>query len=314
MATPSDAMRACVIFNPTARGEKAREFARFLATIAPAADLRPTTGPGSARLLARDAADAGHDLVIAAGGDGTVFEVLNGLADSRNGFEHTALSVLPLGTANVFAHELGIPSHPAKAWEALQGGSLRRIDSGLAEFCDADGSPRFAHFVIVAGAGLDARAVQLVDWNLKRHTGKLAYITAACRALLTHPDRPRCRINGAEFAGRAVLVGNGRFYAGQLAVFPDGDLASGHLHVRGVPAVSVEMLLRCLGSYLTGRWSLEPQLPGASVPELHLTSDTPVPLQLDGEFVGWLPATLRILPAALQVLAPPARRPEARKP
>lgn len=297
-------MRACVIFNPAARGEKARQFARFLATIGPAADLRPTTGPGSARELAREAADAGHDLVIAAGGDGTVFEVLNGLADSRHGLDHTALSVLPFGTANVFAHELGIPTRPDRAWTALQQGSLRRIDCGIAEFRDLQGAPRTARFVIVAGAGLDARAVQLVDWNLKRHTGKLAYITAACRAFLQHPDLARCQINGTEFTGRAILIGNGRFYAGDLPIFPDGDLASGRLHVRGVKAVTADILIRCLGAYLTGRWSLDRKLAGASVPELHLTSDTPVPLQLDGEFVGWLPATLRILPAALQVLAP----------
>lgn len=297
-------MRACVIFNPAARGDKARQFARFLDTIAPAADLRPTTGPGSARLLAREAADSGRNLVIAAGGDGTVFEVLNGIADSPKGLEHTALSVLPFGTANVFAHELGIPIRPEIAWSSLQGGSLRRIDCGFAEFIDNEGAPRTARFVIVAGAGLDARAVQLVDWNLKRRAGKLAYVTAACRAFLTHPDLARCQINGAEFTGRAVLIGNGRFYAGDLPIFPDGDLASGRLHVRGVKAVTAPMLLRCLTAYLTGHWSLDRQLTGASVPELHLTSDTPVPLQLDGEFVGWLPATLRILPAALQVLAP----------
>ena len=76
-------MRACVIFNPAARGDKARQFARFLDTIAPAADLRPTTGPGSARLLAREAADSGRNLVIAAGGDGTVNEALQGLAGQR---------------------------------------------------------------------------------------------------------------------------------------------------------------------------------------------------------------------------------------
>lgn len=304
-------MRACVIFNPSARGDRARQFARFLATIAPATDLLPTTGPGSARDLAREAADADRPLVVAAGGDGTVFEVLNGIADSRHGFERTALSVLPLGTANVFAHELGIPSDPARAWEALRHGSRRRIDCGFAEFHDADGAPLQARFVIVAGAGLDARAVQLVDWNLKRHTGKLAYITAACRALLSHPDHPRCRIDGREFTGRAVLVGNGRFYAGDLPIFPDGDLASGRLHVRGVRSVSPRILLGCLTSYLTGRWALDSQLAGASVDELHLTADAPVPLQLDGEFVGWLPATLRILPAALEVLAPtpPTPRP-----
>ena len=300
-------MRACVIFNPSARGDKARQFTQLLHSLGNDIKLLPTTGPGTARTLAYQAARSGHDLVVAAGGDGTVFEVLNGIADAPKALEHTALSVLPLGTANVFAHELGLPTNPALAWEAIQSGTLRQIDCGFAEYQDSDGSRRSARFVIVAGAGLDARAVQLVDWKLKRHTGKLAYITAAIRALLQHPDQPQCRINGQIFSGRAILVGNGRLYAGELPVFSDGDLASGHLHVRGVKAVSAEILFRCLAAYLTGRWSLDPKLAGTSVPELHLTSDAPVPLQLDGEFVGWLPATLRILPASLKVLAPKPR-------
>jgi YegS/Rv2252/BmrU family lipid kinase len=298
-------MRPCVIFNPSARGDKARRFASFLTTIAPSAQLLPTTGPGSARTLARDAATAGEELIIAAGGDGTVFEVLNGIADAPHGLLHTTLSVLPLGTANVFAHELGIPQDPALAWKSLLHASPRTIDCGLAEFHNHDGSPAQARFVIVAGAGLDARAVQLVDWNLKRHTGKFAYITAACRALLTHPDLPRCHVQGTEMSGRAILVGNGRFYAGDLPIFPDGDLSSGRLHVRAVRRVSPDILLGCLTSYLTGRWSLDSRLQAASTSELHLTADAPVPLQLDGEFVGWLPATLRIQPGALRVLAPP---------
>lgn len=300
------ARRPCVVFNPTARGDQARRLHQVLDAIAAPGVLRPTTGPGDARRLAREAVAAGHDLIFAAGGDGTVFEVLNGLAEAPGGFQRTALAVIPLGTANVLAHELKVPTQPQAAWELQHTGRLRSIDCGFAEFRDDAGKPCRAHFAIVAGAGLDARAVQLVNWSLKRRFGKLAYIAAALRALVQYRDRVRCTLAGQPFSGRVVLAGNGRLYAGELAVFGDGAIDNGRLQVRGVTRISTSLLLGCLRAYLTGRWPFDGRLPADTVPELSLESDGRVPLQLDGEFAGWLPARLRILPSTLRVLVPSA--------
>lgn len=297
-------MRACVVFNPFACGERAKRFRQLLAEIGPRAELRPTTGPGAARAIAEDAVKSGHELVIAAGGDGTVYEVLNGIADVPGGLDQTTLGVLPLGTANVLAHELGVPTNPERAWECLRRGRSREIDCGVAEFTDHLGAPSRAHFAVVAGAGLDARAVQRVDLRLKKRAGKLAYIAAALHALIRFPDLVRCTLDGVPFHGRAVLVGNGRFYAGRIPIFSDGALDSGVFHVRGVESISFGMLARCLVAYLTERWTLEGRLVADRVSELRLESERPVPLQLDGEFAGWLPATMRILPRQLRVLSP----------
>lgn len=296
--------RVCVIFNPTARGEQARRCREFLQRAAGDAELVPTTGPGAARALARDAVLSGFERIIAAGGDGTVFEVMNGMADAPDGLARAALGVLPLGTANVLAHELGMPGEPRTAWRVLQHAIERRVDGCHAEFRDDDGAWRQAHFAIVAGAGLDARAVQQVNWNLKRRLGKLAYVAAAVRALVAFRDRVRCSLGDDSFSGRVVLAGNGRLYAGEIAVFGDGALDSGRLHVRGVDRVTPGVLARCLHAWLTGRWTLESRGPAASVEELILEGEGRVPLQLDGEFVGWLPARLRVLPGALRVLVP----------
>jgi len=300
-------MRACVIFNPAARGDQARRFRSVLESATAGAELRPTTGPGAARQLAREAVEQGFDRVVAAGGDGTVFEVLNGLTDAPDGLQRAALGVLPLGTANVLALELGMPRDPARAWRALVSAAEKTVDCGWAEYRDDAGRPQHAHFAIVAGAGLDARAVQLVDRATKQRFGKLAYVLAALRALRRHPDRVQCTLGGRSFDGRAVLAGNGRLYAGKIPVFGDNRLDSGRLHVRGVREVTAGTLARCLHAYLTGRWTLDRQLGAGSVSELSLTTDSTAPLELDGEFVGWLPARLRILPGALRVLVPQAR-------
>lgn len=302
---PADPLHACVIFNPAARGEKARRFRAFLDALGPQAVLKPTTGPGAARALAREAVAQGHSLLLAAGGDGTVFEVLNGIADAPDGLARTTLGVLPLGTANILAHELRVPLQPDLAWNALRQGSLRQVDCGIAQFVDPHGQPCSARFAVVAGAGLDARAVQLVDLRLKRSIGKAAYALAALKALRSFPDQVRCTLAGKPFQGRAVLAGNGRLYAGDIPIFGDGRLDSGRLHVRGVVRVSPALLARCLLAYLTRQWPMEGRLPADTVEELRLESDRPVPLQLDGEFVGWLPATVRVAPAALRLLVPP---------
>lgn len=300
---PPDA-RPCVIFNPAARGERAKRFHHFLSTAGGGARLMPTTCAGAARALAREAIAEGYDLLIAAGGDGTVFEVLNGIADVPDALSRVTLGVLPLGTANVLACELQVPLEPKRAWKNLTQGRVRRVDCGFAQYADTSGVEQKAHFVIVAGAGLDARAIQLVDWNWKKATGKLAYIMAALRAFLKFPDAVRCTLGGVPFKGCALLAGNGRLYAGDIPVFADGALDSGRLHVRGVEAVTAGVLWRCLLGYATRSWPLAGRLASDAVTELRLESDRPVPLQLDGEFVGWLPATIRILPGALRLLTP----------
>lgn len=300
------ARETCVIFNPAARGEKAARFRSFLESTGDEASLRPTTGPGAARGLAREAVEAGFPRVVAAGGDGTVYEVLNGMADADGGLDRAALGVLPLGTANVLAHELGMPMDLERAWAALRTAESRRVDAGWAEFRDGEGRRVTRHFAVVAGAGLDARAVERVDGRLKKRLGKLAYVVAAIEAWRRFPDRVRTTVGGRTFEGRVVLAGNGRLYAGNLEVFPGGALDSGRLRVVGVDRVTVPVLWRCLRAYVSGRWrGVGRGIEGGAVTlAWDGVEGRRVPLQLDGEFVGWLPAVLRVRPGAMRVLVP----------
>lgn len=127
-ATDHFPVRTCVIFNPAARGDKARHFRRHLDEIGGQAALKATTAPGDARRLAAEAVGEGFDLVVAAGGDGTANETLNGLGDIPDGFARARFGVLPLGTVNVFARELKIPLRIEPAWEVLRSGRETRID------------------------------------------------------------------------------------------------------------------------------------------------------------------------------------------
>ena len=155
-------MKTCVIFNPVARGEKAKRFGKYLERIASECALKPTTGPGNARALAAEAVRDGFVTIVAAGGDGTLNEVLNGLGDVPGGLDAARLGVLPLGTVNVFAKEHGVPSNLVAAWEVIRRSREQRIDLGQAEWMDHT-RPQRRYFAQLGGVGLDARAVELVD-------------------------------------------------------------------------------------------------------------------------------------------------------
>jgi diacylglycerol kinase family enzyme len=174
-------VRICVIFNPTARGEKARRFRRHLDDFGTQSTLKLTAAAGDARRLAAEAVGEGCEIIVAAGGDGTLNEVLNGIGDAPEGFERARLGLLPLGTVNVFARELAIPTKLEAAWKIIQQGREMRIDLPSVEH-DSDGTHARRYFAQLAGAGLDARAIELVQWPLKKKIGPLAYIWAGLKA------------------------------------------------------------------------------------------------------------------------------------
>ena len=296
-------MRACVIFNPAAKGQKAERFRRCLAAIATECELKRTTAPGDARCLAAAAITEGHDTVIAAGGDGTLNEVLNGMGDVTDGFERARLGVLPLGTINVFARELGLPTNADAAWPILQRGNERRIDLAGIETGDLD-NPSRNYFAQLAGAGLDARAIQLVDWPLKKKIGPFAYVVAGLKAMTEEQATLTVADGTRTVTGQLVLVGNGSRYGGPFRIFPDAELADGWLHVCLFPRVDWPTLIRCGLALLFTK-----KLPHRGLVRLRAKSFTLIGpsathFEVDGELGGSLPARFTVQPGGLRVLVP----------
>jgi diacylglycerol kinase (ATP) len=292
-----------VIFNPAARGEKARCFRRQLDAIGAHCALKATTAPGIARRLAAEAVNDGFDLIAAAGGDGTINEVLNGIGDALDGFARARLGVLPLGTVNVFARELKIPLRVEHAWEILQSGREIKVDLPRVEF-STDGALQKRYFCQLAGAGLDARAIELVDWQHKKQVGKLAYVIAGLKALCEKKPQIIVRADGQSATGELVLVGNGKFYGGSFAILPLADLRDGRLDLCVFPRANFWTLLRSVPGLL-----LRGKLPARVAQHLgaetfELTSETAAAFELDGEWVGKLPATFSIEREKLRVVVP----------
>jgi len=294
-------MPVCVVFNPTARGNKAVRFRRRLDSLASACALKPTTGPGAATRLAAEAVGEGFDVVVAAGGDGTVNEVLNGIAVA-GGLDRTRLGILPLGTINVFAKELRLPSDPDRAWAIIQDGRETRVDLPWVEWGPSERLERRC-FAQLAGAGLDSRAISFVDWRWKTRIGPLAYVVAGLKAMrgrqpqvtVTLPDQRRA-------TGELVLVGNGALYGGWVTMFPGARLQDGRLDIRVLPRVGIETLMKFGLSWVFRRGLIVRGESHFVAERFTLSSEPAIPFELDGDNSGFLPATFSVQRAVLRVI------------
>ena len=202
-----------VILNPAARSARARKHLDQVRALATGARIAETQAAGDARRLARTLAEEGWSTVVAAGGDGTVNEVVDGLLEADVA-PRPSLGLLPMGTMNVFALELGLPVLSLEGcWERVRAGRTREIDVWRA------GDHRF---IQMAGVGVDAQVIRHTTWESKKQWGPLSYLGTLTRVLERPPAEVRVRVDdGPWLTGSNVLLGNGRFYGGPFAVFPD---------------------------------------------------------------------------------------------
>ena len=236
---------------------------------------------------------AGDRLVVAAGGDGTINEVINGLSTEAT------LGIIPLGTANVLARELRLPLDAERACERLLRGERVRIDLGVAT--NRDGVER--RFACMAGVGFDAQVVRAVTPRLKRYLRSLAFALTAFKVLFSE-DLPWVQVihGDATYTTRFAIVANAHHYGGDFRVSRSGLLTSGELEAILVGRVSVLLRPDILGRILVRR-PLNRFLRSFTAKELRACAPgAEAPVQIDGEVWGHLPMSFRVEPRALQVI------------
>ena len=242
------------------------------------------------------AAAAGDRLVIAAGGDGTVNEVVNGLSKGAT------LGILPLGTANVLARELGLPLDPEAACERVLTGEVVRVDVGVA----TDGGGTERRFACMAGVGFDADVVREVGPRLKRYLRSLAFPLVALKVFL-RGGRPELRIKDgdATHVVQYAVVANGQYYGGDFETAEDASLTSGELQVVLVEKVG-HLARPDVLAHILAKKPLDRTMSSFASRGVHAESaddrGAEIPVQIDGEVWGHLPMSFRIEPAALGVI------------
>ena len=282
-----------LIFNPNARSEKGGKTQQFLMQHANRFALYATNSGQEAVDLARRFADEGEPVVIAAGGDGTLNAVVSGLAGSR-----TALGVMPAGTMNVFARELGIdPNSLPKALEVIEKGLIREVD-----LFSANGSP----FVQMAGVGFDAKVIEETKWESKKMLGPLAYLLAAVKVLGWKPHELEIvTAEGHREKGVAVLCGNGSLYGGQFRLFRNADNLDSKLDVIVFKEAGYRFVLDALHGIAMGGIDLSDSTSYFQSEGITVTCEREVPVQIDGELLGrFKKIEFRETSTRLRVLAP----------
>lgn len=286
-----DKRKLCIIFNPSARGGKATSLYGELKELAGTVPIFAPAAADSIQELSAAVMKQGYDHIIAAGGDGTVNGVINGA-----GTADVLLSVLPLGTMNVFAYELGIRSSQLKkCWEMIQQGRPRAVDLV---------SANQNYFAQLAGVGLDAMTVQATDLQMRKTIGPVSYLLSAAKVIGRPAPTLRLQFEDhSESAGCFVLIGNGRFYGGHFSLFRDARNDDGLLDVMIFKHQSYLDIFRYLQGVLIGNHTGLPDIEYRQVPSVQVVSEEPVPLELDGDVAGSTPVQFQIAPKKLQVVA-----------
>lgn len=238
-------------------------------------------------------ADTDCDLVVVAGGDGTLNGVAGALLDAGK-----PVGVLPLGTANDLARTLGLPFEPQAAAEVIAAGRTRRIDVGL-----ANDRP----FFNVASLGLAAKLAQSLGEGAKHRFGRFSYVLAAIRVLAgARTFRTAIAADGEAVRTRSyqIAVGNGRYYGGGAAVADDAQIDSGRLTLYSLEPGSLWKVVLLAPLFRRGRHVRWREVRTASARTVEIRTPAPMPVNLDGELATETPLTLTVRPKALEVFAP----------
>lgn len=275
---PKD-LRYPLLFNPNARSTRGKRSLKFIMENAQDFVLYATRSIEDAQQLTAKFAANNEPVILAAGGDGTLNAIIKGLIGSN-----TALGVLPTGTMNVFARELGIPvpnrqrSNLNKALRVIKSGHITEVD-----LFHANGQP----FVQMAGVGFDAQVIEETTIESKKLLGPLAYLKSAVKLLGDNPPKMKliCE-DGREIEGVAVLAGNGGLYGGQVRLFPKADNSDGLLDILVFKEAGYKFVLDTLKGMAGVIDLVNSSVEYVQAAEFKVVADRDVPIEVDGEYMG----------------------------
>ena len=314
--------RVALIYNPASgqnwgrRGVAVERAAGALRTAGIEAETLETQGAGSAGKLAKDAVCRGFDTIIACGGDGTVHEVLQQVVGTD-----VALGVLPLGTANALAANLGLLLPPVKAMRKLLAARPVRVPVGRISYRTGSGETQTRYFTVAAGVGADAQFLSRLDAGLKRRLGYVLYLMEAARVWATHSfplfeaafeECASCRPRTVEIS--QLLAVRIRDFGGVLHnLAPGATLHNDGLRLVAFKTRSRYQYLRFLLAVVFGRQTFNGQIELLDAVSVECRprnrSRTRVFAEADGELLGQLPVRIEIVPDAVTLLIPANARP-----
>ena len=257
-----------------------------------------TAAEGQGRELARRAVEEGAKIVVAAGGDGTLNEVVNGLMESGEDRRNVTLGLLPLGTGNDFARCIGLGTDLKLAVETLFNGKSQSVDVGQAQG---------RWFINIAGCGFDAIVAERVNRGFRLLHGTSAYLAAIAHSLLhLKAAELTLTLDGETHHIRALMcsVANATSYGGGMKVTPDARIDDGLFDICLLADAGRMEFVRAFPCVFKGSHITHPKVTMLRARNVYIESDPPLPLLIDGEVLGTTPVTFTLVPNALQILIP----------
>jgi diacylglycerol kinase (ATP) len=279
-------------------------------------ELQPTNAPGHATVMAKAASQTGFHIVAACGGDGTVNEVMNGLVNTE-----TALAVLPAGTVNIWAREMGLPMDVQRSAAATLLAQWRQIDVGRARSMFPRtrrlSRKRVArskepivdrHFLLMAGVGFDAAVTAGINPQEKKRLGAIAYVKQALQIGWNYRgSKVALRIDGKKIRGRFLMavVGNSQLYGGVIKFTLNALLDDGLLDICVIQGRSMLKAPLRLFSVFSRSHHRDNRIKYYQAQQIQFLSRKPIPVQVDGDYLGMTPMLFEVVPQGLWVLVPP---------
>jgi diacylglycerol kinase (ATP) len=304
----SKSHKCVVIYNPQAgklrsKGRDRLERAgRILSEAGHETTLVPTSGPGAAVGIARSSVAEGVGLIVAAGGDGTVNEVAEGMLHST-----VPLGILPAGTANVLATETGMSGNLETAARDLLTYTPERISVGRVHL---NGSASTRHFLLMAGIGLDARIIYNLSAPLKTNLGKMAYWIGAFSLMGRRLEEFSVKVRDRKYRCSFALVSKVRNYGGDLEIARDTSLFDEQFEVVLFQGQNSVRYVRYFIGVMLNRLRGMKGVIILRTPDIQVSSvkDKRIYMQVDGEYAGRLPGSVEIVKDAITLLLPPHYR------
>jgi diacylglycerol kinase (ATP) len=312
---PSRPKRVLIVFNPIAGRRRKKLFAKTVDALNDRGcllDVQATQGPGDAIRIARDAVTAGNfDAIVAAGGDGTINEVIQGMtctgqgpagdAPSQDGiYSGPAFATIPFGTVNVLALDIGLEQQADAMADTIVGTAEVAATIGVAKGENVDRT-----FLITAGVGLDSAAVKYLKPGLKRVFSWGAYILSMIMALVRDGDvELDAQIDGEAVRGSTIIITNVSRFGGPHVVAPEARVEGDKLTVLVALGFGRKNLLRYGIAFALGKVPDIPDKILRDFDEVRITAPKGYPTQIDGDGYGTVPVTFRAAPARLRLLVP----------
>jgi len=287
-----------LIFNPTAKNASGRKIAKashFLRSRGYKAEILFTEQKGHAESLAREAVKESPSLIIAAGGDGTFNEIVNGVAGSE-----IPMAILPLGTTNVLAKELGLPETVNDAMEVAVRGIPKTVSIGkISITCHSSLVTRY--FLLMAGIGFDGEAVFRINETLKKISGKGSYIFSGFKTLsVFNPDKLILDIDGKIYTGYSVIISKVAKYGGNFKITPDAKLTDPFFYVCLFKGKGRLDILRYVTGVVAGKHLGFRDVEYVRAKNIDVEGDAHI--QIDGDYFGRSPARIEVVPDTVRLV------------